>query len=227
VRVLLAGAAGVMGRQLAPRLVAAGHDVVGMTRNPAKRDAVIALGATPVIAAPTGCGPRAPTTCCRRDVRWGSSAFWGACAVSGGRCRRSPPASCVAAPTAVHASPTSADSSSRETVGSTTGREGLRDWLLSSGFRARGNLIANQRSDARRSRVAREGRAQRAAPAAPLRAWSSAATETRRCTTRHRGVDDRSRVPQPPRNPGAGARSPDPRKQHKSRFSGWDRRCWS
>lgn len=49
-RVLLAGAAGVMGRQLAPRLVAAGHDVVGMTRNPAKRDAVTALGATPVIA---------------------------------------------------------------------------------------------------------------------------------------------------------------------------------
>ena len=39
-----------MGRQLVPRLVAAGHDVVGMTRNPAKRDAVTALGATPVIA---------------------------------------------------------------------------------------------------------------------------------------------------------------------------------
>ena len=91
----------------------------------------------------------------------------GACAVSGGRCRRSPPASCVAAPTAVHASPRSADSSSRETVGSTTGREGLRDWLLSSGFRTRGNLIANQRSDARRSRVAREGRAQRAAQRRP------------------------------------------------------------
>ncbi len=49
-RILLAGAAGVMGRQLVPLLVAAGHDVVGMTRNPAKRDAVTALGATPVIA---------------------------------------------------------------------------------------------------------------------------------------------------------------------------------
>jgi nucleoside-diphosphate-sugar epimerase len=50
VRVLLAGAAGVIGRQLVPRLVAAGHDVVGMTRSPANRDAVTALGATPVIA---------------------------------------------------------------------------------------------------------------------------------------------------------------------------------
>jgi nucleoside-diphosphate-sugar epimerase len=50
VKILLAGATGVMGRQLVPRLVAAGHDVVGMTRNPAKRDAVTALGATPVIA---------------------------------------------------------------------------------------------------------------------------------------------------------------------------------
>jgi nucleoside-diphosphate-sugar epimerase len=50
VKILLAGATGGMGRQLVPRLVAAGHDVVGMTRNPAKRDAVTALGATPVIA---------------------------------------------------------------------------------------------------------------------------------------------------------------------------------
>jgi nucleoside-diphosphate-sugar epimerase len=49
-KILLAGASGVMGRQLVPRLVAAGHDVVGMTRNPAKCDAVTALGAIPVIA---------------------------------------------------------------------------------------------------------------------------------------------------------------------------------
>jgi nucleoside-diphosphate-sugar epimerase len=49
-RILLAGAAGAIGQQLVPRLVAAGHDVTGMTRNPAKREAVTALGATPVIA---------------------------------------------------------------------------------------------------------------------------------------------------------------------------------
>jgi nucleoside-diphosphate-sugar epimerase len=49
-KVLVAGATGVLGRQLVPRLVADGHDVVGMTRTAAKGDAVVALGATPVLA---------------------------------------------------------------------------------------------------------------------------------------------------------------------------------
>jgi nucleoside-diphosphate-sugar epimerase len=49
-RVLVAGAGGVMGRQLLPRLANNGHEVVGMTRSPAKRDLVRALGAEPVIA---------------------------------------------------------------------------------------------------------------------------------------------------------------------------------
>ena len=49
-KVLVAGATGAIGRQLVPRLVAAGHEVVGMTRSAAKRDASAALGATPVVA---------------------------------------------------------------------------------------------------------------------------------------------------------------------------------
>ena len=35
-RVFVAGATGAMGRQLVPRLVAAGHEVTGMTRNKSK-----------------------------------------------------------------------------------------------------------------------------------------------------------------------------------------------
>ncbi len=48
-KVFVAGATGVMGRQLVPRLVAAGHDVVGTTRSESKRAAVSELGATPVV----------------------------------------------------------------------------------------------------------------------------------------------------------------------------------
>jgi nucleoside-diphosphate-sugar epimerase len=50
-KVFVAGATGVMGRALVPRLVSAGHDVVGMTRSEDKREALHALGATPVVAA--------------------------------------------------------------------------------------------------------------------------------------------------------------------------------
>jgi nucleoside-diphosphate-sugar epimerase len=39
-----------MGRQLLPRLVAGGHEVVGMTRSAGKADLVRALGAEPVVA---------------------------------------------------------------------------------------------------------------------------------------------------------------------------------
>jgi len=49
-KVLVAGAAGAIGTQLVPRLVANGHEVTGMTRSAAKADAVRALGATPAIA---------------------------------------------------------------------------------------------------------------------------------------------------------------------------------
>jgi nucleoside-diphosphate-sugar epimerase len=49
-KILVAGATGALGAQLVPRLVAAGHDVAGMTRSAARGDAVRALGATPVVA---------------------------------------------------------------------------------------------------------------------------------------------------------------------------------
>ncbi len=48
--VFVAGAGGVLGRQLVPRLVAAGHDVVGMTRSISKQEVLRGLGATPVVA---------------------------------------------------------------------------------------------------------------------------------------------------------------------------------
>src|SRR5690348_7925258 len=48
-RIFLAGATGAIGKQLVPRLVAAGHDVVGTTRREARRDAIRQLGATPVV----------------------------------------------------------------------------------------------------------------------------------------------------------------------------------
>jgi len=49
-KVLVAGATGALGTELVPRLVAAGHDVSGMTRSATRCDAVLALGATPVVA---------------------------------------------------------------------------------------------------------------------------------------------------------------------------------
>jgi nucleoside-diphosphate-sugar epimerase len=49
-RVFVAGATGAIGAQLVPQLAARGHDVVGMTRSPDKREALVALGAHPVVA---------------------------------------------------------------------------------------------------------------------------------------------------------------------------------
>jgi nucleoside-diphosphate-sugar epimerase len=48
--VFVAGATGAIGTQLVPQLAAAGHDVIGMTRSPAKTDMLRALGARPVVA---------------------------------------------------------------------------------------------------------------------------------------------------------------------------------
>src|SRR5207237_4374346 len=50
VRVFLAGATGAIGRRLVPLLKSAGHQVTGMTRSPAKADALRAMGAEPTIA---------------------------------------------------------------------------------------------------------------------------------------------------------------------------------
>jgi 2-alkyl-3-oxoalkanoate reductase len=49
-RVFLAGATGVIGRRLVPQLLAAGHQVTGMTRSAGKADALRAAGAEPAVA---------------------------------------------------------------------------------------------------------------------------------------------------------------------------------
>jgi nucleoside-diphosphate-sugar epimerase len=49
-KVLIAGATGALGKQLVPRLVANGHEVVGITRSSSRLDAVRALGATGIVA---------------------------------------------------------------------------------------------------------------------------------------------------------------------------------
>jgi nucleoside-diphosphate-sugar epimerase len=49
-RVLVAGATGAIGRQLVPRLVAAGHEVHGMTRSESKQTMLYELGAVPAVA---------------------------------------------------------------------------------------------------------------------------------------------------------------------------------
>ncbi|HLM28279.1 MAG TPA: NAD(P)-dependent oxidoreductase [Acidimicrobiales bacterium] len=49
-KVFVAGASGALGVQLVPKLVAAGHEVVGMTRTASKQDGLRASGARPVVA---------------------------------------------------------------------------------------------------------------------------------------------------------------------------------
>lgn len=49
-RVFVAGATGAIGKQLVPRLVAAGHEVHGVTRSESKQATLYELGAVPVVA---------------------------------------------------------------------------------------------------------------------------------------------------------------------------------
>ncbi|MGI8678269.1 MAG: NAD-dependent epimerase/dehydratase family protein [Jatrophihabitans sp.] len=49
-KVLVAGATGAIGRQLVPRLIAAGHEVVGMARSASKRETLREMGASAVLA---------------------------------------------------------------------------------------------------------------------------------------------------------------------------------
>jgi nucleoside-diphosphate-sugar epimerase len=49
-KIFVAGATGALGRNLVTQLVAGGHEVVGMTRTPAKQDLVRSLGARPAVA---------------------------------------------------------------------------------------------------------------------------------------------------------------------------------
>lgn len=48
-KVLIAGATGVLGRQLVPKLIAAGHEVAGTTRTPSKERALRGAGAVPFV----------------------------------------------------------------------------------------------------------------------------------------------------------------------------------
>lgn len=48
-RVFVAGAAGVLGRPLLPKLAAAGHEVTGTTRRPERAEAIRAAGAEPAV----------------------------------------------------------------------------------------------------------------------------------------------------------------------------------
>src|SRR4051812_23877907 len=48
-RIFVAGASGALGRQLVPLLAGAGHEVVGTTTSPQKRETLRALGAEPVV----------------------------------------------------------------------------------------------------------------------------------------------------------------------------------
>src|SRR5690349_7768789 len=50
VRVLLAGATGVIGRRLIPLLVGAGHQVTALTRRPDRAEALRRMGAEPAVA---------------------------------------------------------------------------------------------------------------------------------------------------------------------------------
>src|SRR5947208_11167424 len=49
-RMFLAGATGAIGKQLAPALREAGHEVVGLTRSAEKVNALRSVGVTPVVA---------------------------------------------------------------------------------------------------------------------------------------------------------------------------------
>ena len=49
-KIFVAGASGVLGRELVPQLVGRGHEVVGMTRSASKQALVRSLGARPVVA---------------------------------------------------------------------------------------------------------------------------------------------------------------------------------
>jgi nucleoside-diphosphate-sugar epimerase len=50
IEVFVAGANGVIGTEVVSQPAAAGHDMIGVTRSPAKTDMLRALGARPVVA---------------------------------------------------------------------------------------------------------------------------------------------------------------------------------
>ncbi|HEY8452527.1 MAG: NAD(P)-dependent oxidoreductase [Micromonosporaceae bacterium] len=68
-RIFLAGATGAVGRGLVPALVAAGHEVVGTTRHPARAEAIRAAGGEPAVLDPLDrAAVTAAVTAARPDV---------------------------------------------------------------------------------------------------------------------------------------------------------------
>ena len=49
-KIFVAGATGAVGRRLVPLLTAAGHEVAGLTRSPAKASLLRSVGAEPIVA---------------------------------------------------------------------------------------------------------------------------------------------------------------------------------
>ena len=49
-KILVAGATGALGQRLVPLLTAAGHEVAGLTRSPAKVSRLRSMGAEPIVA---------------------------------------------------------------------------------------------------------------------------------------------------------------------------------
>jgi uncharacterized protein YbjT (DUF2867 family) len=68
-RVFVVGATGAIGRQLVPRLVAAGHEVHGMTRSESKRAVLEEMGAVPVVADALAGPPASTRDRCQRRLR--------------------------------------------------------------------------------------------------------------------------------------------------------------
>ena len=68
-RVLLAGATGALGRRLLPKLIDAGHEVVGTTRSPEKLPALEAAGADAIVMDGLT-GPRSATPLRAPSRKW-------------------------------------------------------------------------------------------------------------------------------------------------------------
>jgi uncharacterized protein YbjT (DUF2867 family) len=60
-RILVADATGALGRQIVSRLIAAGHEVAGTTRTPAKAEVLRRAGAAALASTPTSCAASPPS----------------------------------------------------------------------------------------------------------------------------------------------------------------------
>jgi uncharacterized protein YbjT (DUF2867 family) len=68
-RILIAGATGLIGIRLVPLLVAAGHDVAGITRTAAKASSLRDLAASPIVCDVYDADALTAATAARRVVK--------------------------------------------------------------------------------------------------------------------------------------------------------------